>query len=222
VSRKPSDYDTLAHSCTKWWLSLQEREVKGKTMPRDRAALAELRRIGVIALTDGPAVDIGLALGSSAFRKLIADLRGESFRQGSYVKRWLDEDERCVEPFAIAAATLAHIRSDAGRKERGATARMLGAARGESDSTDDHLFAEARFKRLIRTRNDWPGLLAQARRIAAILEKEAPIGDLGASLILWNAEPGVIRDWAFQYYQRDFAPAASEKHAAPAEAAPIA
>jgi hypothetical protein len=129
------------------------------------------------------------------------------------VRHWLDiekagsgqEEAGEFSPFAIAAATLAHIRADAGGNGRGATAKLLGQPRGEGGESEDRLFAEARFKRLIRTRDDWPGLLAQGRRIAAILDGQAPVGDLGASLILWNADPHVTRDWAFHYYQRDFA-----------------
>ena len=132
------------------------------------------------------------------------------------VERWLASKGEEWECFAIAAATLAHIRTDAGGR-RGATARLLGQPRGGEG--EDRLFAEARFKRLIRTRNDWPGLLVQARRIAAILGKEAPVGDLGASLILWNADPRIARDWAFQYYQREFD--MPEREAEPAITSPL-
>jgi hypothetical protein len=217
-----NDYGAIYGVCTAWWRGLQRLDDDGRPiiskgsgspLPPDRAALARLRRIGVVALNEGEAVDVGHALGIPAFRELIDGLRW-NLDDKSRAKRQLDAARPHLEPFAIAAATLAFIRADAGNgaKDRGATARMLGAPRGENASADERLFAEPRFKRLIRTRDDWPGLLSQARRIAAILEKEAPIGDLGASLILWNADPRVSRDWAFQYYsQRPFEAAAERE-----------
>ncbi len=225
-NRNDQDYTAIAVVCTEWWRALQSLDSAGKPIllgngsPKapDRAALAELRRIGVIELSGVPAIDIGQALASSAFLKLLSDLDG-TLSGKSRVKRWLHESSPCLEPFAIAAAALAHIRSDTGGKKRGETARLLGAPRSEGGPTEDRVFAEPRFKRLIRTRNDWPGLLAQARRVAAILENKAPIGDLGASLILWNADPGIVRDWAFQYYQRNFEPAAKDYETASAGAA---
>jgi hypothetical protein len=214
------DYKSIADACTLWWRRLQGLTDGGKEIPGkspDRAALAQLRRIGVIDLSGIPAVDTASALSISAFRELIHRLRG--IPPGNYwVRRWLGIESAGsgaretieLSPFAIAAATLAHIRADAGGQRCGVTAKALGA--GEDDA---RLFAEARFKRLIRTRNDWPGLLAQARRIAALLGKEkAPVGDLGASLILWNADPHITRDWAFQYYQKDYA--IPEREAEPA------
>ena len=214
------DYIAIAKICTDWWRELQSLNAVGKPIgdpPKapDRAALAQLRRIAVIDLGGAPAVDVAGALDISAFRMLMDRLQGQ--RIGNWrVQQWLASQAREWEPFAIAVATLAHIRVDVGGNRRGATAKLLGQPRGEGGEGDDRLFAEARFKRLIRTRNDWPGLLGQARRVAAILDKQAPIGDLGASLILWNADPGVIRDWAFQYYQREFA--MPERGAEPAAA----
>lgn len=206
-------YEFAADVCTAWWRSLQGLSDEGKPHdpPRapDRAALATLRRVSVINEESIPVVDVAAALNISAFRNLIQRLGVDRpMPDGS--------PEVPLEPYVIAAATLARIRSDAGKPKRGATARLLGRPRGDGANTEDRLFAEARFKRLIRTRNDWPGLMAQARRVAAILEREAPIGDLGASLILWNAEPRITRDWAFQYYQREFT--SPEAEPAPANA----
>lgn len=225
-NQNDQDYKAIAEVCTGWWRALRSLNGAGEPIqlgngsPKapDRAALAELRRLGVIELGGAPAVDIGQALSSSAFLKLFADLRGAPISEKSRVRRWLYGGQPCLEPFAIAAATLAHIRSDAGGKGRGATARLLGAPRSEGGASEDRLFAEPRFKRLIRT-NDWPGLLAQARRIAAILERQAPIGDLGASLILWNADPGIVRDWAFQYYRRNYESPSPAHETAPVGAA---
>jgi hypothetical protein len=210
------DYKVIADACTNWWRELQSLNPEGKPIvfknggekAPDRAALARLRRIGVIDLGGVPTVDVAGALDISAFRMLMLRLltQLESNQIGSWqVKRWLQSKGERWEPFAIAAATLALIRTDVRGGRRGTTAKLLGQPRGEGSEIEDRLFAETRFKRLIRTRDDWPGLLAQAQRVAAILGSKAPIGDLGASLILWNADPHVTRDWAFQYYQREFA-----------------
>jgi CRISPR type I-E-associated protein CasB/Cse2 len=201
MSSVPTDYATLATLFTDWWRGLQSLDKNGKSrliagqpMPPDRKALAELRRINVIDEAGQSAVDIGRALSIPAFRDLIGRLGAK--------------DNDALEPSAIAAATLARVRTDTNsRHKAGTTARLLGATRsGEADG--EPLYAEPRFKRLLRSRDDPPDLLAQARRVAAILEREAPIGDLAASLVLWNARPDISnpirRDWAFQYYQRDF------------------
>lgn len=212
-----NDYDALSQVSREWWASLQELEKDGEVVhPRDRAALAELRRIDVADFGGTPMVDVGRALSIPAFRELIRRLRTAAQERKLSNRRlllWLygfDQKNPDLAPFAIAAATLARIRADrtGKRAERAETARHLGAPRKGGAGKEDRVFAETRFKRLIRTRDDWPDLMNQARRIAAILEREAPVGDLGASLMLWNADPGIVRDWAFQYYgQREFEPA---------------
>lgn len=211
-----TDYDTLSKIFTAWWRSLQSIDKTGRAVPvgdafkaPNRAALAELRRIGQVDESGFPKVDITRALSIAAFRNLIMRLRNEPSL--SYVvKSWTDPEKPTIEPLVIAAVTLARVRSDLNLNDkRGVTASLLGASRGDADGQP--LYSEARFKRLIRCRNDWPGLLAQARRIAAILEKQAPVGDLGASLALWNSDPHIIREWTFQYYQRDFQASANSE-----------
>lgn len=211
MSRSYEDYKHLAGVFTSWWRELRSLEdASGKPKRRndreiapDRASLAQLRRINVIAGSDGaPIVDVGGALGIAAFRDLVSRVAALPLHSGA-VRKWLANDTRTLEPFAIAAAALARIQDDSSsneKDERGATALLLGA--GESRP-----LAEVRFKRLMRCKNDWPDLMIQARRIAAILESKAPVGDLGASIVLWNADPTIVRDWAFQYYQEEFKPA---------------
>lgn len=217
-SGAPNDYAELAWICRSWWRWLNAFDGDGKHIkigdaekPRDRAALARLRRIDVVDLGGTAVVDVAEALGIAAFRNLVGRVRiaAEEKKLSGRILRWLAEDTLELSPFAIAAATLARVRSDDGGEVArcGETALLLGAPRAEGADREDRLFAEARFKRLIRTRNDWPDLMRQARRVAAILEQSAPIGDLGASLILWNADPRVSRNWAFQYYGRDYEPA---------------
>lgn len=211
MSSPSDDYKLLAGAFTSWWRALQSIEdATGKPkrrgnveVPADRASLAQLRRINVVAGSDGATlVDIGSALGVAAFRDLVSRVAVLPLHS-TLVKKWLVDDRRTLEPLAIAAAALARIKDDIssnGSDERGATARLLGAG-------DSRPLAEVRFKRLMRCKNDWPDLMIQARRIAGILEKKAPVGDFGASIVLWNADPTIVRDWAFQYYQEDFSPA---------------
>lgn len=188
MKQKPKDYDRLHDLFTSWWRELQslkqngepKRNATGAELPPDRQSLALLRRIKVVERAGHPTVDVEGALGITAFRVLIKRAGGEDVLSH-------------IEAFAIAAATLARIRNDAGGDNCGATASLLGG--------EEPLFAEARFKRLMRSRNDWPDLMAQARRIGAILDKRAPIGDLGASLVLWNADPTIRTRWAFNYYR---------------------
>ena len=208
MSTASHDYDVLAGVFIAWWRELQSLSKAGKPVmiagapkPPNRKALAELRRINTVAEAGRDVVDIGRALGSDAFRDLLLRLNSSDLHPQSKVRKWLGERSPQLEPFAIAAATVARVREDSGgvSGRPGATAKLLG-----DGFPDTHVFAEARFKRLLRCRDDWPDLMAQARRIAAILERKAPIGDLAASLVLWNAEPRIRRDWAFQYYQKSF------------------
>ena len=192
------EYRRIATICTAWWRSLRGLDehgkavmINGKEKPPDRAALAELRRIGVVVLDGAPYVDEAGALSISAFRQLVR-------RLGITPAAVSAGGSRGLAPVAIAAATLARIREDAGSGGTGLTARMLGEGGDES-----RLLAEARFKRLIRTRNDPPALHAQARRVAAVLERKAPVGDLGASLILWDRDPRITRYWVFIPPNRD-------------------
>jgi len=214
MSKEKTDYEVLAEVFTAWWRGLQSlHEESGKPkgppgnpLPPNREALAKLRRIGVEPEGGQDAVDVISALGVPAFLDLLKRLNGATFRERPKIQSWLTPDKRNpdnfkLEPFAIAAATIARIRDDSSGNEHrcGATAKLLGEGFPETQ-----VFAEPRFKRLMRCRNDWPDLMAQARRIAAILEKKAPVGDLAASLVLWNADPRIRRDWAFQYYQKSF------------------
>jgi CRISPR type I-E-associated protein CasB/Cse2 len=211
------DYAALSAIFTVWWRELQGLQAKsgkpimiaGLPKKSDRQALAELRRIGIVDEGGMPAVDLARAISIPAFGILIGRLQSPKAISGT-LKGWLAGDTMQLDPFAIAAATLARIRQDSGKEQLGATAKLLGDGFPET-----HVFAEPRFKRLLRCRDDWPDLMSQARRVGAILERQAPIGDLGASLVLWNSNPRIRRDWAFQYYQKNYE-AADDSAAAPA------
>ena len=217
----PDDYGSLQAIFAKWWRDLYQIDASGNPrlangtgapLPRDRKAIAELRRIDVIDRGGHPAVNVERALCTDAFLKLIGKISGAGLKNPT-ISRWLRPEDFTLEPFAIAASTLARIRDNtsSGRDKCGATARLLGGV--------EPVFAEPRFKRLLRSRDDWPDLLAQARRIGAILEKKAPVGDLGASLVLWNADSSIPTRWAFNYYQGELEADASDTPQPPADAA---
>lgn len=214
TKQKPKDYQRLHALFTGWWRELQRLDENGNQIKAgpygnplgpNRKAFAELRRIDTVPVAGQSVVDVGYALGVPAFRALIKRAGGADVRSQ-------------IEAFAIAAATLARIREDAGGERCGATAGLLGAPRNQESK--EPLFAEARFKRLMRTRDDWPDLLAQARRLGAILDKRAPIGDLGASLVLWNVDPSIRTRWAFNYYRGDLEAPDDEPQQAAAPATP--
>jgi CRISPR type I-E-associated protein CasB/Cse2 len=109
----------------------------------------------------------------------------------------IEWDERLV----VAAVTLAHVRADApGRL----AAQLLSGA-----EPDHKLMSEARFLRLMRARTP-AELLDEGRRIAALLKSGAPVGDLGASLLLWLDDPHRRRIWAQAYYRLGTPPAANQ------------
>ena len=96
---------------------------------------------------------------------------------------------------ALVAAVLTRVRSG-GKEGAAPTAARLGEKKDRSDEAS-RLMAEARFKHLIRAGSD-AELLDHGRRIVALLGRDAPVGHLGASLLLWG--PSVVRQWAFDYY----------------------
>jgi hypothetical protein len=208
---KDRDYDLLAAACRSWWQQLQG----GDGENRDRKSLAELRRVGVVEENGAPVIDVAGAMGVSMFRALQARVRHTKLSERT--KRILEASG--YQPLVVAAATIARIREDATpakeRSRRGETARLLGASR-DGSRDGEPLLAEPRFKRLMRSRDDGPDLLIQGRRIGAILERAAPIGDLAASVVLWNVDATIRRDWAFAYYQRTFEPVDDDGTAVPA------
>lgn len=182
-----------------WWRGLRGlHPITGEEIPGrepDRGELARLRRVGEAGESDLPDVALVEALPIDSFRDLWRKVAA---------KLKVQHDDLLAEYAAVAAATLARIRTDAGR---GDTARLLG------DPRDSPVFAEPRFRRLIRVESA-VDLLDQGRRIAAMLGGTAPVGELGASLILWDRDPKVRRRWTFAYYH--LTDARADEPAAPA------
>lgn len=165
-----------------------------------RRALAELRRVGSIEGPNGDEIDTAFAIsvrdewGRSTYIQLRDCLKTKLLESGGGRLSRFACSERFDEAVAVVAATLARVRENDTRP----VARQLGAkSRDEAP-----LMAEARFKRLIRTTTA-PDLLEQGRRIVMLLGRTASVGDLGASLLLWNVDPYAKRRWSFAYYGVD-------------------
>jgi CRISPR type I-E-associated protein CasB/Cse2 len=179
----------LAWACQVWWRNLNGIDKGGKE-DRDRAdrkARAELRRAGSVASSEGDAINLIRAFGIERFHALKRSVEAKA--------AWIDADN-----VALAAIALAHVERDSAQGEDTAAQKTAGLL-GEGDPP---CFAEARLKRLIRT--DKPAeLLPQIVRAVKILGKAAPVGDLGASLLLWG--PEVKKRWAFAYWLKKYIPA---------------
>ncbi|MDE1145773.1 MAG: type I-E CRISPR-associated protein Cse2/CasB [Azospirillaceae bacterium] len=174
-----------------WWDGLTDA-ANDHTNPQ-RGPLARLRRLGIYDSPTGPLPDVATALSEGAFQHLYKAVRGRQPRAEEGGKRLSDDQE---ESLVVVAATLAHVRGH----RPGRTAALLG---GPEDGPP-RLLAEARFLRLMRVETA-AELMDQARRLVALLGREAPVGDLGASLFLWRVLPKVRRDWARSYYGLDLA-----------------
>lgn len=182
--------------CRAWWLELYDADAdtgeERKHSRADRGHIARLRRIGT--LSDGvcETIDITAALGVEPYWLLRNRLIG-------LWNAWPEERRpRVVDiesRIALVAAVLARVRKS-GKADAAPTAARLGEKKDRSDEAS-RLMAEARFKHLIRADSD-AELLDHGRRIVALLGHDAPVGHLGASLLMWG--PAVVRQWAFDYY----------------------
>lgn len=190
--------DRIGEICIEWWAGLNAVDLKtGMELPRewpDRAAIAALRRIGTIQGPAGDEIDTAFAVAISGWKGApYVNLRK---RLSGLLSKWHDDYVQRIPArpdfdaaVAVVGATLARVRMN----RKGSVAKLLGSG------DDRKLMAEARFKRLIRT-STAPDLLDQGRRIVMLLGREAPIGDLGASLLLWSADPYAKRRWSFDYF----------------------
>ncbi len=160
-----------------WWIKLTDADNEGRHA--DREDVARLRRLDLIDFGQGPEPDVAMALTIGAFQKLYREIAPTKEQEGDLV---------------VAAATLARIRTDV----RGqTTAGLLGGHDEES-----RRMKQTRFLRLMRVSTSGE-LFGQARRIANLLGGSAPVGELGASLLLWRQDQRVRRDWARAYYGLD-------------------
>jgi len=201
----------IGRICRDWWCALAAidpktgKEIDGKDV--NRAELARLRRICTDDRTGGETVDTSYAIQQFAYGQLLRRLH--PIARSAF--RGPRADLEFEEAVAVVAATLARVREDTRPNVK--VAERLGLGKDGKAVTDDEaarVMSVLRFKHLVRTR-DWPGLLDHGRRIVLLLDRDVSVADLGASLLLWNASPKVIRDWSFAYFQAELA--------APAEAA---
>lgn len=186
----------------RWWRDLTDAANAG--LNRRRGALARLRRIDLEEGPAGPAPDVIAAMTEEAFRDLCRAV------EPHYSLHQLRDDR--IEDLVTAAVTLARIRDE----PRGptTTARLLG---GRDD--DGRKMKEGRFLGLMRAETS-ADLFDQARRLPDLLDGTAPVGELGASLLLWRRVPRIRRNWARDYYGLDLggresaAPAATPSNGA--------
>ena len=168
----------------RWWQGLTDAAHDG--LLRQRGDLARLRRIDLIEVHGRRAPDVVAALIETPFRDLIQAVQ-------PYHDLHQMQDER-IEDLVTAAVTLARLRQDVRHRN---TAQLLGGKKDE-----DRVMKEGRFLALMRS--DTPAdLFDQARRLPDLLKNEAPVGELGVSLLLWRTAPSVRRDWARDYYHLD-------------------
>ena len=182
-------YEHLRTIFEEWWRGLNDSADDGaRGGGANRADTARLRRVATFSTDLGPRVDVAAALTIGGFR----DLHRRARLDGD-----LEQEERLV----VAAVTLSHVRADAPGRQ---TAQLLAGP-----DPDRKIMSETRFLRLIRVRTP-AALMDEGRRIAALLKTGAPVGDLGASLMIWLDDPDRRRLWAQAYYGLGARPSFSE------------
>jgi hypothetical protein len=166
-----------------WWSAMTDASNGGAN--RDRADIARLARVDLVGADQWRTPDVIAALSIERFRELCHKI------EPAFPLHDLKDDR--AEDLVTAAVVLARIRESAS----GSVAQALGGAEDK-----DRRLKEGRFLALMRVQTS-ADLFDQARRLPDLLGNAAPVGDLGASLILWRREPWVRRDWARQYYHLD-------------------
>jgi hypothetical protein len=173
-----TSYDDLRSVFERWWRGVNDIDEGGRGERADRADIAKLRRIATYIGDRGQRVDVTAALTIGAFRDLYKRVR-------------LNGDLAQEECLVVAAVTLAHVRVDAPGRQ---TAQLLAGP-----DPDHKVMSETRFLHLMRVRTPTE-LMGAGRRVAALLKAGAPVGDLGASLMVWLDDPDRRRIWAQAYY----------------------
>ncbi|MFM9938435.1 MAG: type I-E CRISPR-associated protein Cse2/CasB [Hyphomicrobiaceae bacterium] len=178
----PNRYAEQAAVAVSWLASLRPREVGGRLIAGDRAALARLRRASSVM--------------EAAAEPATADL---------YKKLGLQYPARDLARAAVVAAVLAHVREASSEK----IARAIGTPRAGDGSTA--ILTPLRLKRLLAAREP-DDILIAFRRVVAILGHTANIRDLALQVLAWtDAERGDITRtrFAFDYHGAGpFAPGA--------------
>ena len=166
-------YEEQAAAASAWLATLRPREINGRLIGGDRAALAKLRRASSVM--------------EAAAEPVTADL---------YKKLKLTHVERDLPRAAIVAAVLAHVRDGTSEK----VARAIGTPRAGDGSTA--LVTPLRLKRLLAAREP-DDVLVAFRRVVAILDHTANVRDLATQILAWtDGEQGDITRtrFAFDYH----------------------
>lgn len=185
--------DGAASVCTQWWHDRDgiDGDNPGSAGKRDRARLR--RFVSAANESLDASLDLADMYSIPAFWQLRNKLEKACVQ--NFGKTTADADER----IAVAASVLAHVRNDISGEQHFST--ILGS---RHDGGETPRFSELRFKRLIRTA-DLRDLLSQLVRAVRILNENVPVGDLGSSILFWNAP--TRRRWAFEYWgQQNAAP----------------
>lgn len=182
---KPAFNDAdLRSALYQWWNGLTDMENGG--LGRRRGPLARLRRLDLTHGPAGRAPDVVGAMMEADFRDLC--------RRIDPLWSLHDLGDNRVEDLVTVAVTLSRIRDNIRGKS---PAQLLG---GRDDS--DRAMKEGRFTALMRAETS-ADLFDQARRLPDLLEGKAPVGELGASLLLWRSQSWVRRNWARDYFHLD-------------------
>jgi len=164
----------LKHKFTTWWRDLADADHDG--LNRNRAQMAHLQRLRLTEYGDVSEPDVIKAFGIDAFKTLHAIIKPPREHEADLV---------------VVAYVLGHIRKTSDQHPA--------AALGQGDPPRMNATA---FTSLMRSETTGQ-LFEHARRIAALLEQSAHVGELSASLYLWRRAPHIRREWARAYYGLD-------------------
>ena len=149
-------YEEQAAAASAWLATLRPREINGRLIDGDRAALAKLRRASSVM--------------EAAAEPATADL---------YKNLKFTRPDRDLARAAVVAAVLAHVRDGTWEK----VAEVIGRPRAGKGSTK--LITPLRLKRLLAAREPDDVLIA-FRRVVAILDQKANVRDLAIQILAWT------------------------------------
>ncbi|MEQ1695270.1 MAG: type I-E CRISPR-associated protein Cse2/CasB [Hyphomicrobiaceae bacterium] len=189
-----SPYEDQAKRAKDWLAALRPRQIDGRILPGDRAALARLKRASsVMEAAAEPAT-------AHLFEMLFSAQLKEAKSRDGFIQVHLPRA-------AVIAAVLAHV----GDPRPETMARAIGTPRSGGDGSTP-LVTPLRLKRLLAAR-DPDDVLIQFRRTVAILGHQANVTDLAQQLLAWtDDERGDLTRtrFAFDYHGAEaYAPDAS-------------
>ncbi len=194
-------------ACHEWWLNLMGRSKRGddgkfirnpdksvKDFDADGAEPNRADRAALRRLARDTEIDLVDAWPINSFRNLDSRVAKLATAAG-----WQLGEERRFRLVACAASAMAHV-NDLPKIPKSMPWLLAGPEEDRVKKDYKPPFAEVRIKRLLRAKEP-EDLLQQMLRAVAILKREAPPGDIGASILLWDFMPSVKRRWARDYWQ---------------------